>query len=167
MVALVTKSLWNGKPPKVRPRNLSRAFQRGLAVHHTGTPEDRQEHHYECAKRVQAIQRYHQVGKGWNDIAYNWLACHHGYLFEGRGVGIRSAGQGTVAGNTCWHAVCILGSGAGFSAASEPGLVVALVDAIDRTRAYGKGANRVWPHLRFHSTECPGKGLRQWCRQWP
>lgn len=40
----------------------------------------------------------------------SWLVCHHGYRFTGRGLGVRSAAQGTNAGNDSFHAVCFLGA---------------------------------------------------------
>ncbi|XP_061178307.1 uncharacterized protein LOC133186939 [Saccostrea echinata] len=51
-------------------------------LHHTetGNCQDTKS----CSKLLQSIQRYH-IGKGWHDIAYNFLIAGSGQTFEGRG----------------------------------------------------------------------------------
>jgi hypothetical protein len=161
----VPRAQWGAKQPRHEPKRLRQAGQRGLAVHHSGSQHEGRAQHSECAGVVQAIQRFHQDARGWSDVAYSWLACRHGYLFEGRGTGIRTAAQGTNPGNDAWHAVCFLGDGGTFT--RDEGSVAPLQAAISLTRSYNERATLVWPHLRFHSTTCPGGALREWCRQFP
>jgi hypothetical protein len=161
----VFRAEWRAAPV-VRAREKLRApAQLGLVVHHTGEVSDLRENHAECYERVRSTQRFHQQKRGWSDIAYNWLICHHGALFQGRGVGIRSAAQGTDEGNARWHAAAFLGHGKDFQ--SEGLAAEALLRARRHVLEFSPLADRVWPHLLFHPTECPGSRLREWCRQFP
>lgn len=62
--------------------------------------------HSLCALEVKAIQRYHQ-SHGYDDIAYNWLICLHGVIYEGRPAQhFQSAAQNN--GNRTHIAVCFM-----------------------------------------------------------
>lgn len=153
---MVTRSQWLARPPKaVTPLVPSQV--RGVAVHYTAMDADRVEDHHDCAARVRGIQRFHMDSRGWNDIAYNYLVCQHGYVFEGRGRGIRSAGQGTNDGNSGYYAVCFLG-------ADLPGrddVTPAGRDALG-SLIRSLPHDDVQPHSYFHQTSCPGNELRGW-----
>ena len=58
---------------------------------------------------MRVIQNYHMDTQGWNDIAYNFAVCPHGYVFVGRDHGVRSSANGTNSGNAESEAVCYLG----------------------------------------------------------
>jgi hypothetical protein len=47
------------------------------------------------------------VTQGWADIAYSFVLCKHGYVFVGRGWGIRTAATGEA--NSYTLAACFLG----------------------------------------------------------
>ena len=162
---LYSRTAWGARRPLRPPTALQRSAQQGLAIHHSGSAAERKDDHRHCPRVVQGIQSYHQRNKGWNDVAYSWLVCQHGGVFEGRGLGRRSAAQGTNAGNSAWHAVCYLGDGDSFHPAPE--VVSGLLWVRARVLQWSPAAVRVWPHLRFTSTECPGGALREWCRQFP
>jgi len=99
--------------------------------------------------------------RGWADIAYNFLVCPHGYTFEGRGWGRRSAANGTNDANAYYHAVCYLsGDGDPFTDLAK-GQFVAVRDAW--VARYQKNAV-VMPHSAFVSTACPGDAIRSWIR---
>ena len=90
---------------------------RGVTLHWEG-PKMGAFSHDKCAGKVRTIERFHAVTRGWAGIAYNLLVCPHGYVFEGRGAGVRSAANGTsnIGGNDQWYAVCYLGGqGDGFT----------------------------------------------------
>lgn len=161
----VPRTQWAALEPREKYQEMASDLQRGLAVHHSGNRDEQRKNHGDCAGVVRAIQRYHIEARGWADVAYNWLSCVHGYLYEGRGIGHRSAAQGTNAGNSEFHAVCYLGDGARFVASADT------VGPLHTARAFVMSrypaAHRVWPHLRFHATSCPGTALREWCRQFP
>jgi hypothetical protein len=103
-------------------------------------------------------------GRKWSDIAYSYLVCKHGHIFEGRGLGIRTAAQGTNSGNTSYHAVCFLGDDSKNRDDVTDAGRNALADAIDMCNGWGNG-KEVRPHSFFHSTGCPGDQLRAWITQ--
>jgi hypothetical protein len=116
--------------------------------------------HDRCALKVRTIERFHATVRGWAGIAYNLVVCPHGYVFEGRGAGIRSAANGTssIGGNDQWYAVCYLGGvGDGFTAEGRAGFA----DAITYLRQHGAGL-QVNGHRDHHSTECPGDEIYVW-----
>lgn len=116
--------------------------------------------HARCASIWRAWDAYHR-SKGWVGIAYNYGACPHGFIFEGRGAGYRSAAQGTNAGNAASHAVVVLlGEGDPLPDAAKK----AWLDARQLCRSHPtRAANeRLHPHNDWHSTGCPGSPVRAW-----
>jgi hypothetical protein len=91
---------------------------------------------------------------GWTDIAYNALACPHGYVFEGRGPGKRSAANGTNTANNTSAVVCYLG-GQGDPFTTEG--AQAMTDA-----AAWLGAPILKGHRDWYNTACPGDEIYQW-----
>lgn len=161
----VSRQQWGAREADHELAQLDHDAQVGLAVHHSGSKDEQRDHHGECAGVVRAIQRFHMDERGWDDIAYSWLSCTHGYLFEGRGIGRRTAAQGTGPGNAHWHAVCWLGDGDDFTRTANN--VLPLQTARSLVLSRYPHAVDVWPHLRFHPDTCPGEALREWCRQFP
>lgn len=159
-IRLVTRAQWGARSPKsITPLVLS--AQRGTAVHYTAADADEQADHANCAGRVKAIQVFHMDSRGWADIAYSYLACKHGYVFEGRGRGVRTAAQGTTAGNDAYHAVCFLGDDtADRDDVTDLGRVAIFLAVADCNR--WAGASGVRPHSSFKATACPGDQLRAW-----
>jgi hypothetical protein len=92
--------------------------------------------------------------RGWNDIAYNMVACNHNYLYEGRQGG--TAANGTNYANDHFPAVCWLG-GPGHTPTPEA------LTAISFARSKLGGLGRpIYPHNHFYATQCPGPFLTQW-----
>jgi hypothetical protein len=157
---LVTRAQWGARAPRQR-QALAKSQQAGTAVHYSAADADEQADHGNCDNRVRGIQNFHMDGRGWSDIAYSYLACKHGYVFEGRGRGIRTAAQGTNWGNDGYHAVCFLGDDtAGRDDVTDIGRA-AIKDAVTHCNAWA-GVSGVRPHSSFHSTACPGDDLRGW-----
>lgn len=163
---LVTRSAWGARAPKQRtPLNPSQLI--GVAIHYTGMDSDEQSDHLNCASRVRGIQRFHMnpepQGRGWSDIAYNYLVCKHGYVYEGRGYGYRSAAQGTNAGNDGYHAVCFLGDDTkGRDDVTDDGRRA--LGEITRSIMLRSNTSQGLPHSAFHDTACPGDDLRTWVK---
>lgn len=135
------------------------ADARGVAVHYTGMNSDEQADHANCAGRVRGVQRYHMEEKGWLDVAYSQLVCKHGFVFVGRGYGIRTAANGTKRANDHYFAVCFLGDDTEGRADLTRAARGALGELIrDYQRRYPK-ALRVRPHSAFVATDCPGREL--------
>ena len=157
-VRLITRSDWGARRPKeVTP--LPKSDAKGCAVHYSassGIPRT----HAECYASVRSIQTFHMNTRGWNDIAYNWLFCNHGYVFRGRGLWVRTAAQGTNACNNKYFAACYLGNDTNRVDVTPAGrkALLALLLWLDRQIPGGK--MRVRPHSDFTSTSCPGDELR-------
>lgn len=131
-------------------------------MHYSGMDSDEQASHTRCAGRVRGMQRYHMEEKGWLDIAYSQLVCTHGYVFVGRGYGIRTAANGTTAANDHYFAVCFLGDDTPRRADVTRQARNALGELIrDYQRRYPR-ALHVRPHSAFTSTLCPGRELSAW-----
>ena len=154
---VISRQQWKARPPK---RQAGRITQiKGLAGHWNGPPMRLVNANCSstCYQAVRNIQRFHQVTRGWLDIAYSFLVCPHGKIFEGRGWGVRTAAQGTTYGNTHYHAVMYLaGDGEPLTEAAKRGLR-AVYD--ESRRRYG---GKFRPHSWFNSTICPGSEMRRW-----
>jgi hypothetical protein len=112
--------------------------------------------HRDCLKVWRGWQTFHMDGHGWADIAYTLGVCQHGWVLAGRGAGVRTAAQGTNAGNDDYYAVVWLGGdGQVPSAAAVDGITW----AVRELRLHGDAGLRVRPHRSFHPTECPGDRL--------
>lgn len=158
---LVKRSDWGAVRARARHR-LDPAVVRGVALHYSGMNSDEQAEHRNCAGRVRGMQRYHMEERGWLDIAYGQVVCRHGYVFAGRGFGVRSAANGTKAANDRYFAVCFLGDDTAGRADVTPQAYAALGELL---RSYDRRITRVLdvrPHSDFVATPCPGGELRKY-----
>lgn len=156
---LVTRSGWKARGPKCsEPVPAIDA----LVVHYSASNADELADHANCAGRVRAIQNYHMDSRDYCDIAYNFLFCKHGYIFEGRGWA-RKAGA-TGAANSHTVAVCFLGDDtAGRDDVTRAGRV-AVADWLRAAEKHYPGAQAVKGHRDFMPTSCPGNELYNWVR---
>lgn len=143
------------------PRSVSKNItpeKGGVAPHYGGPRQPAAEpgsEHARCVSTWRNWQKYHMDTHGWVDIAYTGGFCNHGYAFAGRGVGIRTAANGTNTGNQNFYAVTWIG-GEGQTPTQEA------LDAADWWihTLRSKGANtQVKPHRFFKATGCPGDPL--------
>lgn len=158
----VTRSQWGARPPKLPPQKIGTVL--GLALHYSGMDSDEQSNHANCAARVRGIQNYHMdtvdPPNHWNDIAYNWIVCKHGYIFVGRGWNSRSAANGTTDGNDHYLATCFLGDDSeGRDDVTIAGRL-AIVQLFSREFERRPSCRQIQPHSFFFSTGCPGNELR-------
>jgi hypothetical protein len=154
LAKIIARGDWGAVAPKGARNQLGSVL--GVSVHWEAAapPQD----HADCAKAVKQIQAFHMgPSRGWSDIAYNYLACNHGFLFEGRGKGIGSAANGTDFGNQHFYAVCWLG-GPGHKPEDEA------LGAIADARAMLAPDGDVFPHAHFFATACPGPDLSAWVK---
>lgn len=146
---LVTRAMWGARPPR-SVTGLSMAT--GCTAHYVG-PRMGAFPHSSCATKVRGIQAFHMGSRGWSDIAYSALACPHGFVFAGRGPGVRTAANGTNAGNSAHLAICAL---TGDGDPITPDLMLAMW----RARAWLMGSGKCGPERKQHSdwkaTSCPG-----------
>lgn len=153
---LITRSEWGARPPtSVTP--ISASAIRFLAVHYTASNADEQVDHKNCAARVRGIQNYHMDTQEWSDIAYNWVFCKHGAIFQGRGNKRRSAATGPANGYTL--AACFLGDDTQGRDDVTPLGKVALMSILAFVRGYTGRRITAKGHRDFMSTSCPGDQL--------
>lgn len=152
-MSYITRAQWGARPPR-GTGNAIGAHPLGVAVHYSegnlGSSPDSL-----CDDKIRGIQNYHMNTKGWADIAYSFIACPHGNLFEGRGTGKGSAANGTTVGNLNYYAVCALG---GPKDKPTTALLDAIGAGIARCRAAGAGG-KVVGHRNLFATACPGTAL--------
>lgn len=155
MTVIVPRSAWGAKPAVPGGNRFSPPLL-GLAIHWEAAapPAD----HAKCDDAVRLIQAFHMgPSRKWNDIAYNAIACNHGYLYQGRIGG--TAANGTDFGNQHFPAACWLGG---------PGHVPtdAALGALHDAKAYlhVSSDKPVYPHNHFFATACPGPALTAWCK---
>ena len=157
----------------IRPASVSRNItpERGGSVLHHGGWSVPVSSHAGCRSVWRSWQRYHMGwryypnpnsnGHGWVDIAYTCAACQHGYIFAGRGIGVRTAANGTNVGNQNYYAIVWIGG-----ARQTPTLDAfrAVRWAIGDLRSKGAGL-RVLGHSDLRSTSCPHPDLVKLARQ--
>jgi hypothetical protein len=109
--------------------------------------------HARCATIWRAYQAFHMDTRGWQDIAYSSGVCPHGTRYQGRDKDVRTAAQGTTAGNDASHATCYI---AGEGDPLTPQAKAAFRDESVRLRGLRKG------HRDWKPTACPGTELYRW-----
>ena len=160
---LVTRAML-GWPPSAAPTQTT---TKGTKVHYEGTPVSRTllTDHAACITEWKAIRASHLANtvEGYSDIAYNYGACPHGYLLEGRGIGKRTGANGNQTLNIAHYAIVGL---VGSSGLTEPtdGMLTAIRDGIDLLRRNGAGPE-VKGHRDGYATACPGEPLYAWVQK--
>lgn len=153
ITGFVTRAQAKLRPPRSVSRNIT-ADRGGVAVHYGG-PAQKIRSHADCVARWRAWQTFHMDGHGWVDIAYTGGFCDHGYAFAGRGLGIRTAANGTDSGNQAYYAFVWIGGDGETPTANALG---ALAWWVQQARDHAAGM-RARPHRVFTSTSCPGPHL--------
>lgn len=158
----VTRAEWGARPPK---RRSTANFDQKSTGHWNGpvltVGGSMTWDHSRCASLVRGTQNFHMDGRGWSDIAYNYVICPHGYTFEGRGLDVINAANGTNSGNKSSHGVMWLAGDGNAFPVEEKVAFVETVDYIHDKTGVPLGAI---PHSDHHSTQCPGDERRNWIR---
>jgi hypothetical protein len=179
--------------PAIRPREewagdrapkgpLDTEDVRFLIVHHSAS------HNGHSAAETPAILRsfyeFHTSGRGWNDIAYNFLIDSEGGIWEGRAGSLEGPVAGDATGGNQGFAqlVCVIGDfdtdrPTGSAVSSLTSLLAWLADRYDIPTAPGsevefvsRGSNRhpvgtevrtptITGHRAMSRTSCPGENL--------
>ncbi|GAB3113100.1 hypothetical protein GCM10027160_16260 [Streptomyces calidiresistens] len=160
---LVSRSGWGARafrtPAGATPYGRARL---GVKVHYLGTAySDRP--HDGCPGYVRSLQAQHMDGNGWSDIAYSFVVCTHGTVYEGRGLERRNAANGNTSLNDAHYAVCAL---LGASGLTEPpdAQLHGMRDAIEHCRGEGPAGDEIARHADGFATACPGPALTSWVR---
>lgn len=155
MPRVIAREHWGAPASRAHLPDL--AGSHGFGLHYNGPALDLPDHS-RCDDAVRATRRFHVTVRGWLDIAYSFLVCPHGAVYEGRGWGKRTAANGTNDGNSWGLAVmCLLGEG------QQP--TRDMLDAVawlcgKHDGRYGRVDVR--PHSSFKATGCPGDPLRRY-----
>ena len=157
-VQLLTRSEWGAAEPRAII-SLNPIF--GSTGHWEG-PHMGVFPHESCATKVRGIQAFHMgPSRGWSDIAYTYVVCPHGWAFEGRGRFVRTAANGTTAGNNTAYAVCYLGGeDDGFTEDGKR----AMKACMNRLRNSGNAGPARNCHRDWKQTACPGGVICAWIK---
>lgn len=110
------------------------------------------------ANRLRIVQRYHMDGRGWSDFAYSFAVDPWGLsLWEGRGLDVRPASQGTTVGNNTSHSIYVA-TGLGDDPVTEDCLDL-LDEAVAQIAEMGDAEDLAVGHRDWKSTTCPGDFL--------
>jgi hypothetical protein len=153
-----------GWPASAAPIQTS---TKGVKVHYEGTAVSTKllTDHAACLAEWQAIRKSHLANKveNYSDIAYNYGACPHGYLLEGRGIGRRTGANGDQPLNIAHYAIVGL---VGSEGLTEPNdlMLGAIRDGIELLRQHGAG-DEIKGHRDGYATACPGGPLYAWVQK--
>lgn len=158
-IKLITRKQWDARDSRGAS---TLASTRGVKIHYTGSAESpaMATDHQRCYARVRSIQNGHMDDRKWNDIAYSYVACEHGYVFEGRGCHILPAANGAGL-NSGHYAILGMVGNAGLVEPS-PDMYGAICDAIAYVRLHGDAGRQIRGHRDGYSTDCPGTILYRW-----
>jgi hypothetical protein len=160
---LITRSQL-GWPASAAPAQTS---TKGVKVHYEGTNVSTKllTDHDACLDLWKAIRTAHlaNTAEGYSDVAYNYAACPHGYLLEGRGLGKRTGANGNQALNKAHYAILGLLGSKGLTEPTEP-MLTAIRDGIDLMRQHGAGTE-IKGHRDGYATACPGDPLYAWVKK--
>ncbi|MFD7450346.1 LysM peptidoglycan-binding domain-containing protein [Kitasatospora sp. NPDC059827] len=163
---LVPRSEWGAAAPTGAYTRISST--RGVKIHYEGSavPGALLGDHGRCAGHVRDIQRSHQNNRseGWLDIAYSFVVCPHGYVFEGRGLNRKNGANGNSALNAGHYAVCAMVGTEGITSPTDA-MLDGLVDAIEYCQAQGGAGGEVRGHRDGYATSCPGDELYGWVQR--
>ncbi len=136
----------------------------GVKVHYEGTAVSTTllTDHGACLREWQNIRASHlaNTAENYSDIAYNYGACPHGYLLEGRGVGRRTGANGNQALNRAHYAIVGLVGSEGLTEPT-PEMLGAIRDGIELLQAHGAD-DEIRGHRDGYATSCPGGPLYAW-----
>lgn len=157
----VPRSAWDARAPRCTEPLPIESIER-IFVHYTAAEADRQADHDACAARWRAVQAFHLDTRKWCDVAYTIGACRHGFAFEGRPIGRKTAATGPC--NFDSYAIVFMGAdkatrddvgSAGREVIAE---CVAEIELRRGKRLAVKG------HRDCMATSCPGDELYGWIR---
>lgn len=147
------RAAW-GALPAARPYELMTPER--ISIHHTEAPQPMSREL--AVLEMQAIQRFHQKGRGWIDIAYQFLIDGGGRIWEGRplslvGAHVKDKNDGNVG-------ISLMGD---FSPGRQKPTAAQIKSLIALTRwlseTYAIPAERIKGHRDQEITACPGKAL--------
>lgn len=124
----------------------------GLVVHYDSSNQNlANKNHSECIAYWQWCRRFHTGTNGWADVGYSFMACAHGYVLEGRGIGREQAAQ---PGGNRTHYSVTLATGPSDEITGDQ------INAVRELRLHlmtdHSNAGTILGHRDFIATSCPG-----------
>ncbi|XP_043362746.1 N-acetylmuramoyl-L-alanine amidase isoform X2 [Dermochelys coriacea] len=162
--AIIPRCMWGAKPYNGTPRQLKLPLS-FVYIHHTSSPSQPCRTFPECAADMRAMQHFHQVDRGWDDIGYSFVVGSDGYMYQGRGwhwVGAHTRGY-----NSKGYGVSFIGD---YMDTLPEAFALTLVRDNFLLCAV-KGA-KIWANYTVHGhrqmvhTACPGNTLYQEIQTW-
>jgi LysM repeat protein len=153
-----------GWPASAAPTQTS---TKGVKVHYEGTEVSTKllADHNACIAEWKAIRKSHLANtkENYSDVAYNYAACPHGYLLEGRGIGKRTGANGNQDLNKAHYAIVGLVGSEGLTKPTDA-MLDAIRDGIELLRQHGAG-DEIKGHRDGYATDCPGGPLYAWVQK--
>lgn len=125
----------------------------GLVIHYDSTNRSlASKSHSACIDYWKWCRQFHTgPGRGWADVGYSFMACAHGYVLEGRGIGREQAAQ--PGGNRTHYSVTL-------ATGPTDTITDAQINAVRELRQWlmddHHNAGTVLGHRDFIATSCPG-----------
>lgn len=150
-----------GWPPSAASSQTSTL---GTKIHYEGTPVHIASDHNLCIQEWKNIRESHLANtkEGYVDIAYNFGACPHGWLFEGRGLGKETAANGNQDLNHAHYSIVGLVGDSGDVTPTDL-MLSSIRDGIELLQANGAGSE-IKGHRDGYPTDCPGDDLYNWVK---
>ena len=151
--ALLCRDSWGARPPLPggRPHTITR-----MTIHHT---EVALGDNSNITSRLRQHQRYHQVGRGWVDIAYHVGVDRDGNIFELRRTAI--AGDTATNYDTTGHFLVVCEGDFNVEPISEAQLNGAALAFAWATQEFGITSSTLAGHRQLAAaTSCPGTNLQ-------
>lgn len=149
---ILPRAAWGARPP--RPGGTPHTITR-MTIHHSAValPDNRG-----IVARLQQHQRYHQVDKGWIDIAYHYALDRNGNIFALRDTAI--AGDTATDYDTVGHFLVLCEGDFDQETVSEAQLNGAALVCAWATRQFGITTSTLASHKEVTPvTDCPGTTL--------
>ncbi len=166
---LITRRQWGAEPFIGTPQPLNRPNYTRMTLHHTAgfSAVTRAE----GIEQVKRIQEFHQNGRGWRDIGYQFLMDQEGRLYQGRPflrnnpfgdgpplahgahVGSNNTGNIGVSLMGCYHPPEGGSCRDEMSPAARDSLLTVFAFLSER---YSPGPETMRGHRDFNTTSCPG-----------
>lgn len=149
---MLCRQSWGARPPlgPGRKHDITR-----MTIHHSAValPDNRG-----IIARLQQHQRFHQVDRGWIDIAYHAAVDRNGNIFALRDTAI--AGDTATDYDTTGHFLLLCEGNFDEEAVTEAQLNGAALVCAWATQRFGIGVNTLASHREVASgTDCPGTNL--------
>lgn len=153
-----------GWPASAAP---AQATAKGVKVHYEGTAVSTRllTDHNACIAEWKSIRASHLANtkENYSDVAYNYAACPHGYLLEGRGLRRRTGANGNATLNAAHYAILGLVGSEGLTKPTDD-MLHAIRDGIELMRGNGAGTE-IKGHRDGYATACPGPELYAWVQK--